>query len=57
MSYNEDLTNAGKWWVDIQGKSDTDDVPDPVTPHLFENAVTEMDNYPNARGVTKQRGF
>ena len=43
MSYDKDLANAGKGWVDIQGKRDTDDVPDPITPHPFENAVTEME--------------
>ena len=43
MSYDEDLLNAGKWWVDIKGKKLTDDVPDPITPQPFENAVKEMD--------------
>ena len=43
MSYDEDLANAGKWWLNIKGKALTDDVPDTITPHPLAHAVTEMD--------------
>ena len=48
MSYTTDLIKAKEWWVDIREKGPTDDVPDPIQPHPFPDAVKQMDGLMNA---------
>ena len=44
MSYDTDLIKAKVWWGDIKGKGLTDDVPDPIQPHPFTDAVQKWTN-------------
>ena len=43
MSYTTDLIKAKVWWADIREKEPTDDVPDPIEPHPFPDAVQQVD--------------
>ena len=43
MSYITDLIKAKEWWGDIKGMGIKDNVPDPIQPHPFGDAVKKMD--------------
>jgi hypothetical protein len=42
-SYDLDRLSAVRWWEDIRNKKVDEDVPDPIEPHPFPDAVANMD--------------
>ena len=56
MSYEQDLLKAGDRWDKISKAKINDDVPDPIDPHPFKNAVTEMDQLLKGSWCYKTKG-